>query len=90
MSLKEQLHEEDTMTHDLDDDLSSNSKINEFGNEAKDDQNMILHNFELPTKDLMDQGLNDLIKVEAPTQMVNLILQHQQLLEGQMIEEGDY
>jgi hypothetical protein len=42
------------MTHDLDDDLESDSKINEFGSETKDDQDMILHNFELPIEDLMD------------------------------------
>jgi hypothetical protein len=29
---------------------------------------------ELPMEDLMDQGLDDLIKVEAPAQMVNLII----------------
>ncbi len=62
-----QLHGEDKMTHDLDDDLGYDSKINEFGSEAENDQNMILHNFELPIEDLMDQGLNYFIKVEAPT-----------------------
>jgi hypothetical protein len=56
LSLKEQLHEEDTMTHDLNDDLESDSKINGFGSEAKDDQNMILHNFELLIEDLRIRG----------------------------------
>ncbi len=61
------------MTHDPNDDLGFDYKINEFGNEANDDQDMILHNFELTIEDLMDQGLNDLIRVEASTQMINLI-----------------
>jgi hypothetical protein len=58
--------------------------MSEFGSEAKDDQKLILYNLELPMEDLMDQGFNDLIRVETPTQMVNLILQqqHQHLLEG--------
>jgi hypothetical protein len=34
-----------------------------------------LHNLEFLEKDLMDQGLDDLIRVEVPMHMVNLILQ---------------
>ncbi len=47
--------------------------MNEFGSEAEDDQNNILHEMALPMEDMMDQGLDDLIREEAPTQMVNLI-----------------
>jgi len=44
LSLKEQVYEDDLMTHDPNDDPSSNSKMNEFKSETKDDKKMILHN----------------------------------------------
>lgn len=39
----------------------------------------------------MDQGLDELIREEAPTQMMNLILQqqHQKLFEGHIIDKYD-
>jgi hypothetical protein len=48
--------------------------MNEFGSEAEDDQNNILHEMTLLMENMMDQRLDDLIREEAPTQMVNLIL----------------
>lgn len=41
---------------------------------TEDDQNNILHEMTLLMENMMDQGLDDLIREEAPTQMVNLIL----------------
>jgi hypothetical protein len=54
LSLKEQVHEEDLMTHNPNDDPTSNSKMNESESEAKDDQKMIIHNLKLPMEGLMD------------------------------------
>jgi hypothetical protein len=51
--------------------------MNEFGSEAKDDHDKLQHEKMLPMENLMDQGLDDMIKVETPTQMVNLICQQQ-------------
>jgi hypothetical protein len=59
------------------DDQEFDSNMNEFGSEAKDDHDKILHEKMLPMENLMDQGLDDMIKVETPTQMVNLICQQQ-------------
>jgi hypothetical protein len=47
--------------------------MNEFRREAEDYQNNILHEMTLRMEDMIDQGLDDLIREEAPTQMVNLI-----------------
>lgn len=57
--------------------------MNESGSEAKDGHEKILHEKTLPMENLMDQGLDNKIKVETPTQMVILIFQqqHLQLLE---------
>lgn len=49
--------------------------MNESGSEIGDDHNKILHEKTLLMEDLMDQGLDDLIREETPTQIVNLILQ---------------
>jgi hypothetical protein len=77
LSLIERPHKNETMTHYPNDDHDFDSKMNEFGGEVEDDHEMILHNLEFPKEDLIDQGLDDLIKVEVPMQMVNLILQEQ-------------
>ncbi len=63
--------------NNLDDDKESDYDMNGFGNEIEDDQNNILHKMTLPMEDMMDQGLDDLIREKTPTQMVNLILQQQ-------------
>ncbi len=39
-----------------------------------DDHKMILQNMELFMEYMMDQGLDGMVQVEAPMQMVNLIL----------------
>ncbi len=56
-----------------DDDKESEFNMNEFRREAEDYQNNILHEMTLRMEDMIDQGLDDLIREEAPTQMVNLI-----------------
>jgi hypothetical protein len=66
--------------------------MNEFGNEIEDDHDKILQKKMLLMENLMDRGLDDLIMVETPTQMVNLIFQqqHRQLLEGQLTKDDNY
>lgn len=56
------------------DDLDIDSKMNGFGIDVDDDHKMILQNMELFMEDMMDQGLDDMVQVEAPMQKVNLIL----------------
>ncbi len=83
----------DIMPIDPDDDFIFDPKMNDFENEVDDDHEMIfLHNEEVSLEDLMGQGLDALIQKEAPTHMVNLILQqqHKNLLEGQLTKENDY
>jgi len=74
LSLTNQLHNEYVNPIDPDDDLVSDSEVNDFKSDAYDDHEMILHNEQRSMDYLMDQGLNDLIQGEAPTYMVNLIL----------------
>jgi hypothetical protein len=74
LSLPYQFHN-DVNPIDLDDDLISDSEMNDFESDAYDDHEMILHNEQKSMEYLMDQGFNDLIQWEAPTLMVNLILQ---------------
>jgi hypothetical protein len=59
------------------DDQEYNSNMNESGSEAEDDHDKILHEKTLLMEDLMDQGLDDLIRKEASTQIINLIFQQQ-------------
>jgi hypothetical protein len=56
-------------------DQEFDSNMNESGSEVGDDHDKILHEKTLLMEDLMDQGLDDLIREEVPTQIVNLILQ---------------
>ncbi len=69
---------ETLIPNNLDDDQESNFNMNEFGSEVEDDHDKILHEKTLLMEDLMDQGLDDLIRKEAPTQIINLIFQQHQ------------
>ncbi len=67
LSLMKQPH----IPNNPNDDHEYNSNMKKFGSEVEDDHNKILHEKKLFMEDLMDQGLDDLIKEEAPTQIVN-------------------
>jgi hypothetical protein len=54
LSLMEHLHKYDIITNDRNEDLNFDFEMNEFGNETKDDHEMILQNLELHMEDLMD------------------------------------
>jgi len=56
------------------DDLDIDLKMNGLGINVDDDHKMILQNMELFMEDMMDQGLDGMVQVEALMQMVNLIL----------------
>jgi len=56
------------------DDLDIDLKMNGLGINVVDDHKMILQNMELFMEDMMDQGLDGMVQVEALMQMVNLIL----------------
>jgi hypothetical protein len=56
------------------DDLDNDSKMNGFGIDVDDDHKMILQNMELFMEDTIDQGVDGMVQVEAPMQMVTLIL----------------
>jgi hypothetical protein len=77
LSLMEQPQLETFIPNNPDDDQEFDSSMNEFGSERKDDHDKILHENTLLMEDMMDQGLDDLIRDEAPTQIINLILQQQ-------------
>jgi len=92
LSLSNQLHNEDVNPIDPNDDFIFDSEMNDSESDAYDVHEMVLHNEQRSMEYLMDQGLNDLIEGEAPTSMVNLILQqqHKNLLEGQLNFLNDY
>jgi predicted permease len=48
--------------------------MNGFGIDVDDDHKMILQNMELFMEDTIDQGVDGMVQVEAPMQMVTLIL----------------
>ncbi len=50
----EHLHKDNIITNDWNEDLNFDFEMNEFGNETKDDHEMILQNLELHMEDLMD------------------------------------
>jgi hypothetical protein len=75
LSLMEQPQLETFIPNNPNDDQKSNSNMNEFGSEAEDDHDKILHEKTLLMEDLMDQGLNVLTRVETPIEMVNLIFE---------------
>jgi hypothetical protein len=77
LSLANQLLNEDVNPIDPNDDLISNSKMNDSKSDVDDDHELILQNEHMYVEDLMDERLDEFIQGGAPTQMVNLILQQQ-------------
>jgi hypothetical protein len=65
LSLMEQPQLETLIPNNPNDDQKFDFNINESRSEAKDDHDKVLHEKTLPMEDLMDQGLDDLIKVET-------------------------
>ncbi len=73
LSLEDHLVNGNAKLIDPDDDFISNSEMNDSGSDADDDRELILQSEQMYVEDLMDQGLEELIPKEAPTQMVNLL-----------------
>ncbi len=74
LSLEDHLFNENAKLIDLDDDFISNSEMNDSGSDVDDYHELILQSEHMYVENLMDQGLNELIPEETPTQMVNLII----------------